>query len=79
MFGYDAMKMLLQAVRTGAVSREQLVSALNAAGTFKGVHSKISFNLGRINSCLTLMQFKGRVVRKIGEIDVSKKLITGIE
>ena len=79
MFGYDAMKMLLQAVRKGAVSRGDLVSSLSAAGTFKGVHSKISFNLGRINSCLTLMQFKGRVIKKIGEIDVSKKAITGVE
>jgi ABC-type branched-subunit amino acid transport system substrate-binding protein len=79
MIGFDAMKMLLQTIRKGAIRREDVVSALKNAGTFKGVHSKISFGRERVNSCLTLMQFKGRVIRKIGEIDVSRKVITGTE
>jgi len=79
MIGYDAMKLLLRTVRQGATHREEIVSALSTARTFQGVHSKISFDSRRVNSCLTLMQFKGRVIKKIGEIDVSRKAITGIE
>ena len=79
MIGYDAMKLLLRTVRQGATRREEIVSALSTARTFQGVHSKISFDSRRVNSCLTLMQFKGRVIKKIGEIDVSRKAITGIE
>ena len=79
MIGYDAMKMLLRTVRQGATRREDVVSALSASRTFQGVHSKISFDSRRVNSCLTLMQFKGRVIKKVGEIDVSRKAITGNE
>jgi hypothetical protein len=77
MIGYDAMKLLLRAVRQGATRREDVVSALSNGRTFQGVHSKISFDSRRVNSCLTLMQFKGRVIKKVGEIDVSRKAITG--
>ncbi|MCX6133359.1 MAG: penicillin-binding protein activator [Ignavibacteriales bacterium] len=79
MIGYDAMKLLLQAVRQGAIRREDVIGALNTGRVFRGVHAKISFNKGRVNSFLTLMQFKGRVIKKVGEIDVSRKAITGNE
>ncbi len=79
MIGYDAMKLLLRALRQGATRREDVLSALSTARTFQGVHSKISFDSRRVNSCLTLMQFKGRVIKKVGEVDVSRKTITGNE
>jgi len=79
MIGYDAMKLLLHAIRQGAADREELVAALRDSGALKGVHSKVDFDSGRVNSCLTIMQFKGRAVKKIAEIDVSKKLITSTE
>jgi ABC-type branched-subunit amino acid transport system substrate-binding protein len=72
MIGYDAMKLLLRAIRQGATSREDIVSALGSSRSLQGVHSKISLGQGRVNSFLTLLQFKGRVIRKIGEIDVSR-------
>jgi ABC-type branched-subunit amino acid transport system substrate-binding protein len=79
MIGYDAMKLLLRTIRQGATRREDVVSALSSARVFQGVHSKIGFDSRRVNSWLTLMQFKGRVIKKIGEIDVSRKVITANE
>jgi len=79
MIGYDAMKLLLRTIRQGAIRREDVVTALSKTQSFQGVHSKISFNLGRVNSCLTVLQFKGRVIKRIGEIDVSRKAIIGNE
>lgn len=72
MIGYDAMKLLLRAIRQGATRREEIVSALSSARPLQGVHSKIILGPGRVNSFLTLLQFKGRAIRKIGEIDVSR-------
>ncbi len=79
MIGYDSMKLLLRAVRQGATRREDILSALSTARPYQGIHSKISFDSGRVNSCLTLMQFKGRVIKKVGEIDVSRKAVNGNE
>lgn len=77
MIGYDAMRVLLRTIRQGATRREEVISALRSGQPFQGVHSKISFDSRRVNSCLTIMQFKGRVIKKIGEIDVGRKAITG--
>lgn len=77
MIGYDAMKLLLRTIHQGATHREEVMSALSSARPFQGVHSRISFDHGRVNSCLTLLQFKARVIKKVGEIDVSRKAITG--
>ena len=79
MIGYDAMKLLLRTVRQGATRREDVVSALGNAQPFQGVHSKISFDQGRVNSCLTVLQFKNRSIKKVGEIDVSRKAFLGID
>jgi len=79
MIGYDAMKLLLRAIRQGATRREEIVSALSSSRPLQGVHSKIILGQGRVNSFLTLLQFKGRVIRKIGEIDVSRAPLTRTE
>jgi len=72
MIGYDVMKLLLRAIRQGATRREEIVSALSSARPLQGVHSKIVLGPGRVNTFLTLLQFKARAIRKIGEIDVSR-------
>jgi ABC-type branched-subunit amino acid transport system substrate-binding protein/TolA-binding protein len=79
MIGYDSMKLLLRTIRQGATHRDEVMSALSSARPFQGVHSKISLDQGRVNACLTLLQFKGRVIKKVGEIDVSRKAIKGTE
>lgn len=72
MIGYDVMKLLLRAIRQGATRRDEIVSALNSARPLQGVHSKIILGPDRVNSYLTLLQFKGRAIRKIGEIDARR-------
>ena len=79
MIGYDSMKLLLRAIRQGATRREEVVSALSTARPFQGVHSKIILGPNRVNSFLTLLQFKGRAIRKIGEIDVNRTPLNGTD
>ena len=77
--GYDAAKLLLNTLRRGAGGRESIASALRSSQTMQGIHSKISLDPRRVNSCLTILQYKNRSIRKIGEIDVSRKAITGTD
>jgi ABC-type branched-subunit amino acid transport system substrate-binding protein len=79
MIGYDSMKLLLAAVGQGAVRRDDIAAALSSSAVFHGIHSKISLGQRRVNSCLTVLQYKNRMVTKIGDIDVSRKEITGID
>ena len=79
LFGYDAMGLLLKVVRQGATHREEVVSALSRIRKFEGIHSKISFDEGRVNSYLTILQYRNRLIRKIAEIDVGRKGIITVE
>jgi ABC-type branched-subunit amino acid transport system substrate-binding protein len=79
MIGYDSMKLLLSAIGQGAVQREDIVAALSTTQVFQGIHSKISLGQRRVNSCLTILQYKNRSLKKIGEIDVSRKAISGVD
>jgi len=72
MFGYDTMQLLLRVIRQGATRREDVASALSTVRNFQGVHSKISLSDSRVNSWLTLLQFKNRALQKVGEIDVAR-------
>jgi len=72
MIGYDAMKLLLRALRQGATRREEIIAALSSARPLQGVHSKVNLGPQRVNSFLTLLQYKGRSIRRIGEIDVNQ-------
>ena len=79
MIGYDAMKLLLNAIRQGATGRDAIASVLRSSQTFQGIHSKISLDPRRVNSFLTILQYKNRSIKKIGEIDVSRKAIIGVD
>jgi ABC-type branched-subunit amino acid transport system substrate-binding protein len=72
MFGYDTMQLLIRVIRQGATRREDVASALSTVRNFQGVHSKISLLSSRVNSWLTLLQFKNRELQKVGEIDAAK-------
>ncbi len=73
MFGYDTMQLLLRVIRQGATRREDVASALSTVRNFQGVHSKISLLGSRVNSWLTLLQFRKRALQKVGEIDVARR------
>jgi len=63
-YGYDAMRVVLQTLRGGATTRERLGQALSEVANFQGVGGKITFrNSGRVNSEVNLLQFKdGRLL-----------------
>ena len=77
--GYDAANLLLNAIHQGATGREAIASLLRSSMTFQGIHSKISIDPRRVNSFLTILQYKNRSIKKIGEIDVSRKAITATD
>jgi ABC-type branched-subunit amino acid transport system substrate-binding protein len=79
MIGYDAMNLLLKVIQQGATKRNEIASALASVRRFEGVRSVIAMGPSRVNSFLTLLQYRNRAIRKIGEIDVRKKEIVSFE
>lgn len=76
MFGYDGMKLLLKAISQGATRRSEIASALTRVRMFEGAHGRISIDEGRVNTVLSVLQYRNRQVRRIAEIDVARKEIT---
>lgn len=71
LYGYDALKLLLETLTKGALHRNDIAAALAKTRGFAGMHSRISIGPNRVNSFLTVLQFKNRAVRKVGEIDLA--------
>jgi hypothetical protein len=61
---------MLQAIRTGASTREGLMRSLQAVRNYPGLHSKIGFSQNRVNSWLWILQYTGDQIRKVDEIQV---------
>jgi ABC-type branched-subunit amino acid transport system substrate-binding protein len=72
LLGYDAISLVLHVIKGGALQRSEIAAALPQVRNFQGLHSTISFGDNRVNSFLTVLQFKNRTITKIGEIDLSK-------
>jgi len=68
LFGYDTAAMMLELIRTGATTREALQRALAGLREFRGYHSKIGLDGGRVNSWLTVLQYTKDEIRKVGEV-----------
>ncbi|MEX1274917.1 MAG: ABC transporter substrate-binding protein [Bacteroidota bacterium] len=79
LFGYDAMKLLLETVREGATRRDEIALALTKVRKFEGAHGRISLGISRVNSVLTVLQYRNRQLRRIAEIDVTRREITSFE
>jgi hypothetical protein len=71
LYGYDVAKVVLQIITQGKSRRADIAAALANVEGFDGLHSKISLSKNRVNTCLTVMQYKGRQIFHIGEIDLS--------
>lgn len=70
LFGYDAMKLLLDLLAGGAATRNDLAAALTSVRRFPGWHSSFSIDERRVNTCLTMFRFENRSIRRIGELDL---------
>jgi ABC-type branched-subunit amino acid transport system substrate-binding protein len=70
LFGYDTAELLISVISKGAVTREEIRSALGRVKDFKGLHSLISFNQQRVNSALNVLRYKGGEVKKLDDVIV---------
>lgn len=67
LYGYDAMRVVLDQLHRGARSRDELSTALSALTEYEGIHSNISFGLRRVNPHLHILQYAAGMILKIGE------------
>lgn len=72
LFAYDAVKYVLEGIKVGGTHRIALARILSASRTFEGIHSRVSLGDNRVNSYLTILQFKNRSIRKIGYVDLNE-------
>jgi ABC-type branched-subunit amino acid transport system substrate-binding protein len=70
LFGYDTMRLLLNAVSSGANTRDTIKDALSRVRGFPGLHSLISLDHGRVNSDLHILQYRGSQTVKLGDVRV---------
>ena len=71
-YGYDVTKMILQIVSQGKSRRKDIAGALANMEGFEGLHSQISLSKNRVNTCLSVLQYKGRQIYYIGKIDLAR-------
>jgi ABC-type branched-subunit amino acid transport system substrate-binding protein/predicted negative regulator of RcsB-dependent stress response len=71
LLGYDVAKMIIQIFSQGKTRRTDVAAALANVKEFEGLHSKISLALNRVNSYLTILQYKNRQILRIGESDLT--------
>lgn len=61
-FGYDAMKLIIDLVSEGNVTREQLNSALKNLISYDAIKSKISLDYHGVNSELNILKFDNKII-----------------
>jgi ABC-type branched-subunit amino acid transport system substrate-binding protein len=71
-FGYDASSLILDQLKTGAITRETILARLSSIKSYIGLHSKISLSSRRINSELHILKYVNGSIIKIGEVNVDK-------
>ncbi|MBP1655972.1 MAG: ABC-type branched-chain amino acid transport system periplasmic subunit [Bacteroidetes bacterium] len=68
LYGYDTAELVLQTIRGGATTRQGFGRALAEVREFQGLHSKVGFSQRRVNVWLSILQFDGRNVLRVDEI-----------
>ncbi len=68
LYGYDAASMVLSLLRAGATTRAGLLRSLGEVSAYQGLHARIGFSPGRVNTWLPILQFDGRNVVRVDEI-----------
>jgi hypothetical protein len=71
LYGYDVTKLILKIISEGQSQRKDIALALAAVEGYEGLHSQISLSKNRVNSCLSVLQYKGRQILHIGKIDLA--------
>jgi len=65
-------KTILQIVSQGKSRRKDIAGALANMEGFEELHSQISLSKNRVNTCLSVLQYKGRQIYCIGKIDLAR-------
>lgn len=71
LYSYDVMKALLKVLSEGARHRDDIARSFAALKAFEGIHSTISFTEKRVNGVVSILQYKGRVIVRLGEMDIA--------
>lgn len=71
LYSYDVMKALLKVLSEGARQRKEVAQSLAALKAFEGIHLTISFTEKRVNGVVSILQYKGRVIVRLGEMDIA--------
>ncbi|MGD1046264.1 MAG: ABC transporter substrate-binding protein [Bacteroidota bacterium] len=71
-FGYDVARMILQIVSQGNSRRKEIAAELANVEGFEGLHSQISLSKNRVNTYMSVLQYKGRQIYQIGKIDLAR-------
>ena len=70
LFGYDAMKLLLDRIVEGAATRNDIAAAMTKLRRVQGWHTSFSIDERRVNTSLTVLKYENRSIKKIGEFDL---------
>ncbi len=68
LYGYDTAGLLLSQFRAGSTTRAGLRRSLLDVNGYPGLHARIGFSAGRVNTWLPILQFDGRNVLRVDEI-----------
>jgi ABC-type branched-subunit amino acid transport system substrate-binding protein len=68
LYGYDTMKMVLDAIDRGATTRDELAFSLASVKKYSGMHSSISFDHRRVNSFVHILQYYNGTITNIAEV-----------
>lgn len=66
-YGYDAVRVILDGIQHGARTREALASRLRALQSYPGLHLPITFAGSRVNPHIHILQYLDGIILKIGE------------
>ncbi len=65
LFGYDAMSMIIEQIKNGSITREQLANALSQVVNYRGVRNAITFSSSHVNGNLHILQYKDGSISKL--------------
>ncbi len=68
--GYDTMKLILDRIRGGAVTRDGLERALERLKDYQTLHSRITLTHGRVNSELHILKYLKGEITRVADVSV---------
>jgi ABC-type branched-subunit amino acid transport system substrate-binding protein len=70
LLGYDTADLVLRQIGAGAATRLSLARSLSNVKDYRGLHSRIGFGADRVNTWLFMLQYDGKVIRRIDEVGI---------